>query len=85
MPRKPGRGAPPVAGQEPLVRRGREPIAGAPGATTAVAAAAWERIGRPYDAALAGAWSSDDAELKNALAGLDELGATAAAPRSGGG
>jgi DNA-binding CsgD family transcriptional regulator/tetratricopeptide (TPR) repeat protein len=43
------------------------------------AAAAWERIGRPYDAALARAWSSDDADLKNALAGLDELDASAAA------
>jgi DNA-binding NarL/FixJ family response regulator len=43
------------------------------------AAAAWQRIGRPYDAALAMAWSSDDAELKDALAGLDELGAGAAA------
>jgi tetratricopeptide (TPR) repeat protein len=43
------------------------------------AAAAWQRIGRPYDAALAMAWSSDDAELKDALAGLEELGASAAA------
>jgi len=43
------------------------------------AAAAWERIGRPYDGALARAWSSDDAELKNALAGFEELGASAAA------
>jgi hypothetical protein len=43
------------------------------------AAAAWERIGRPYDAALARAWSSDDAELKEALAGFEELGASAAA------
>jgi DNA-binding CsgD family transcriptional regulator/tetratricopeptide (TPR) repeat protein len=43
------------------------------------AAAAWQRIGRPYDAALAMAWSSDGAELKDALAGLDELGAGAAA------
>jgi DNA-binding CsgD family transcriptional regulator len=43
------------------------------------AAAAWKRIGRPYDATLAMGWSSDDAELKEALAALDELGATAAA------
>jgi DNA-binding CsgD family transcriptional regulator/tetratricopeptide (TPR) repeat protein len=43
------------------------------------AAAAWERIGRPYDAALAMAWSSDEAGLRDALAGLEELGASAAA------
>jgi DNA-binding CsgD family transcriptional regulator/tetratricopeptide (TPR) repeat protein len=42
------------------------------------AAAAWERIGRPYDAALAMAWSSDEAGLRDALAGLEELGASAA-------
>jgi DNA-binding CsgD family transcriptional regulator len=42
------------------------------------AAAAWQRIGRPYDAALAMAWSSDEVALKDALAALDELGATAA-------
>jgi DNA-binding CsgD family transcriptional regulator/tetratricopeptide (TPR) repeat protein len=43
------------------------------------AAAVWQRIGRPYDAALAMAWSSDDAELKDALAELEALGASAAA------
>jgi DNA-binding CsgD family transcriptional regulator len=43
------------------------------------AAAAWQRIGRPYDAALARAWSSDEAGLRDALAGLEELGATATA------
>ena len=43
------------------------------------AAAAWRSIGRPYDAALAMAWSSDEAGLREALAGLEELGATAAA------
>jgi DNA-binding CsgD family transcriptional regulator len=43
------------------------------------AAAAWERIGRPYDAALAMAWSSDEAGLRDALAGLEEMGASAAA------
>ena len=43
------------------------------------AAAAWQRIGRPYDAALAMAWSPREAGLRDALAGLDELGATAAA------
>jgi DNA-binding CsgD family transcriptional regulator len=43
------------------------------------AASAWQRIGRPYDAALAMAWSSDEPGLKEALAWLDELGATATA------
>ena len=43
------------------------------------AAAAWRRIGRPYDAALALAWSSDEVALKDALAGLEELCAPAAA------
>jgi DNA-binding CsgD family transcriptional regulator len=47
-------------------------------------AAAWERLGRTYDAALARIVSSpDDAELRAALAVLDDLGAraTAAAAR----
>jgi len=47
-------------------------------------AAAWERLGRTYDAALTRIVSSpDDAELRAALAVLDELGAraTAAAAR----
>ena len=43
------------------------------------AAAAWERMGRPYDAALASAWSPEEADLRDALAGLRELGASAAA------
>jgi DNA-binding CsgD family transcriptional regulator/tetratricopeptide (TPR) repeat protein len=43
------------------------------------AAATWERIGRPYDAALARAWSPDEAGLRDALAGFEELGASAAA------
>jgi DNA-binding CsgD family transcriptional regulator len=43
------------------------------------AAAAWERIGRPYDAALAMAWSSDEGGLRDALASFEELGVTAAA------
>jgi len=43
-------------------------------------AAAWERLGRTYDAALTRIVSSpDDAELRAALAVLDELGARAAA------
>ncbi len=43
------------------------------------AALAWERIGRPYDAALARAWSPDEAELRHALAGFEELSASVAA------
>ena len=47
------------------------------------AAAAWERLGRPYDAALARLGSRDEAALRQALAALDDLGAqaTAAAAR----
>ena len=47
------------------------------------AAAAWERLGRPYDAALARLGSEDEATLRQALAALDDLGAkaTAAAAR----
>ena len=43
------------------------------------AAAAWDRIGRPYDAALAWLGSADEAGLREALTALDGLGATAAA------
>jgi DNA-binding CsgD family transcriptional regulator len=43
------------------------------------AAAAWERLGRPYDAALAWLGSSDEAGLRAALSMLDDLGARAAA------
>jgi DNA-binding CsgD family transcriptional regulator/tetratricopeptide (TPR) repeat protein len=44
------------------------------------AAAAWERLGRTYDAALTRIVSSqDDAELRTALAVLDDLGARATA------
>jgi DNA-binding CsgD family transcriptional regulator len=43
------------------------------------AAAAWERLGRPYDAALARLGSDDEAVLRQALASLDDLGARAAA------
>ena len=43
------------------------------------AAAAWERIGRPYDAALAWLGSCDETGLRGALAALDNLGARAAA------
>ena len=43
------------------------------------AAAAWERIGRPYDAALARLGSGDETGLREALATLEDLGARAAA------
>jgi DNA-binding CsgD family transcriptional regulator len=42
------------------------------------AAAAWDRIGRPYDAALAWLGSADEAGLREALGGLDGLGARTA-------
>jgi DNA-binding CsgD family transcriptional regulator len=47
------------------------------------AAAAWERLGRPYDASLVQLASSDEAALRQALAALDDLDAkaTAAAAR----
>ncbi len=47
------------------------------------AAAAWERMGRAYDAALARLGSQDEVVLRQALAALDDLGAqaTAAAAR----
>jgi DNA-binding CsgD family transcriptional regulator/tetratricopeptide (TPR) repeat protein len=43
------------------------------------AAAAWARIGRPYDAALAQLGSCDETGLKEALVALENLGARAAA------
>ena len=43
------------------------------------AAAAWERLGRPYDAALARLGSGDEAGLREALATLEDLGARAPA------
>jgi DNA-binding CsgD family transcriptional regulator len=43
------------------------------------AAAEWERIGRPYDAALAWLGSCDETGLRGALATLENLGAGAAA------
>ena len=43
------------------------------------AAAEWDRLGRPYDAALARLGSSDEAALREALRVLDDLGAKAAA------
>ena len=43
------------------------------------AAAAWERLGRTYDAALVRLGSSEEAALRQALAALDDLGAPATA------
>jgi DNA-binding CsgD family transcriptional regulator/molybdopterin converting factor small subunit len=43
------------------------------------AAAAWARLGQPYDAALAWLGSRDEAGLRHALAAFDELGARTAA------
>jgi DNA-binding CsgD family transcriptional regulator len=43
------------------------------------AATAWQRISRPYDVALARAWSSSEAGLRDSLAGFEELSASAAA------
>jgi DNA-binding CsgD family transcriptional regulator/tetratricopeptide (TPR) repeat protein len=43
------------------------------------AAAEWDRLGRPYDAALTRLGSADEAALRAALAALDDLGAQAAA------
>jgi len=43
------------------------------------AAEAWERLGRPYDAALVWVMSSDEAGLRGAVKTLDELGARATA------
>jgi DNA-binding CsgD family transcriptional regulator/tetratricopeptide (TPR) repeat protein len=43
------------------------------------AAAAWDRIGRSYDAALVLLGSTEEADLRHALAAFDELGAKTAA------
>jgi ATP/maltotriose-dependent transcriptional regulator MalT len=43
------------------------------------AAGEWEKLGRPYDAALARLGSPEEAGLREALATLDDLGATAIA------
>jgi DNA-binding CsgD family transcriptional regulator len=43
------------------------------------AAAAWARLGRPYDAALAWLGSSDEAGLRHALSALEDLDARASA------
>jgi DNA-binding CsgD family transcriptional regulator len=56
-----------------------EPYALAMAGDWSAAAAAWERLGRPYDAALARLGSEDEVALRQALAALDDLGARAAA------
>jgi len=43
------------------------------------AAAAWDKIGRPYDAALVRLGSANEAELRQALSAFDDLGAKTAA------
>ena len=45
----------------------------------AAAAAAWKKLGQPYDAALAWLGSSDETGLRDALRTLDDLGAKPAA------
>jgi DNA-binding CsgD family transcriptional regulator len=49
------------------------------GRRLARAAAQWNRLGRPYDAALARLGSADEGDLRDALAVFGELGAAAAA------
>jgi DNA-binding CsgD family transcriptional regulator len=56
-----------------------EPYAREAAGDFAGAAVAWDRLGRPYDAALSWLGSSDEEGLRQALAALDELGARAAA------
>jgi DNA-binding CsgD family transcriptional regulator/tetratricopeptide (TPR) repeat protein len=56
-----------------------EPVARELAGDHAGAAAAWERLGRPYDAALAWLGSSDEAGLRRALAVFGELAARPAA------
>jgi DNA-binding CsgD family transcriptional regulator len=55
-----------------------EPFALEVAGSADLAADAWERYGRPYDAALARLGSSDEASLRLAHATFDELGAGAA-------
>jgi DNA-binding CsgD family transcriptional regulator/tetratricopeptide (TPR) repeat protein len=57
----------------------REPFAREMAGDWPGAAAAWERLGRPYDAALAWLGSSDETGLKEAVRSLGELGAHTAA------
>ena len=65
----------PVDGEGELPEPYRLEMAG----DAAAAAAAWDELGRPYDAALAWLGSSDEAGLRDALRILDDLGAKPAA------
>ncbi len=56
-----------------------EPYAREMAGDRAGAAAAWQRLGRPYDAALARLGCADETALRHALAAFDALGARAAA------
>ncbi|HEY2693534.1 MAG TPA: AAA family ATPase [Streptosporangiaceae bacterium] len=62
-----------------LTRGLEEPFALEVAGDWRAAAGTWDRLGRPYDAALARLGSADEADLRQALAALDELGARAAA------
>jgi DNA-binding CsgD family transcriptional regulator/tetratricopeptide (TPR) repeat protein len=68
-------------GQPPAETPGRlpEPYALEAAGDWRAAAAAWDRLGRPYDAALARLGSADEDALRTALATLDGMGAKAAA------
>ena len=68
-------------GQPPAETPGRlpEPYALEAAGDWRAAAAAWDRLGRPYDAALARLGSADEDALRTALTTLDGMGAKAAA------
>jgi DNA-binding CsgD family transcriptional regulator/tetratricopeptide (TPR) repeat protein len=68
-------------GQPPAGTPGRlpEPYALEAAGDWRAAAAAWDRLGRPYDAALTRLGSADEDALRTALTALDQLGARAAA------
>jgi DNA-binding CsgD family transcriptional regulator/tetratricopeptide (TPR) repeat protein len=68
-------------GQPPAGPPGRlpEPYALEAAGDWRAAAAAWDRLGRPYDAALTRLGSADEDALRAALTALDQLGARAAA------
>jgi DNA-binding CsgD family transcriptional regulator/tetratricopeptide (TPR) repeat protein len=67
-----GRPVPAASGNRP------EPVALEITGDLEGAATAWQRLGRPYDAALARLGSGDETSLRQGIATFDELGATAA-------
>ena len=70
----------PAGEDEPASPRGLSgPLASERAGAWARAAAQWNRLGRPYDAALARLGSADEGDLRDALAVFGELGAAAAA------